>query len=94
MATTVFTPSLNDRKKCQCGNISVCQCGGCAIHCKHPEPPSIVSVMLAANIMQSSLNFKELPPHRGRSVNKDRTYERAHSPANEYTNYVFDHMDC
>jgi len=91
---TIISPGLDLRKKCSCGNIAICACGGCAIHCSHPEPPTAINAVLAASIMQSSLNFRYAAPHRGRAVNKNRTYDKVSSPAAELHSYVFDHMEC
>lgn len=90
---TVTSPSTNNRVKCGCGNIAVCKCGNCALHCHHPEQPGIVFVPIMASLMHSSLNIKEQPPHRGRAVDRSHTYDRATSSGAEYTSYVFDHLD-
>lgn len=45
-----------------CESFSVCNhCGRCAIHCKHPEDPKAMGLMLATEIYKRRTNWAEAP---------------------------------
>ena len=62
------------RNKCKCGNYSICECKGCALHCKHEENPVNISgfqhLMIHTNhsSLKAEINLKQRLASRGTLV--------------------------
>lgn len=68
-------PLPGERPKCSCGNYSVCDCGKCSLHCRHPEDPhaaTLLSLSASFSIItnRGRVEYKEPPRRRGRPINE------------------------